>query len=315
MRKHYRRDFAGQSVADWTERWKRTIIEDQVARLERGDHHARAEFDRYFKKGQKILEGGCGIGHIVIYYFKKGFDIVGIDFSAQVIERIKRYDSIIPVQVGDVSQLDFPDSFFDTYYSGGVAEHFEEGPDSVLQEARRVLKPNGVLLISVPFINLFRSAEDLGLQLLCWLKRKSPPSKIRRFGHHLNDEYIIIQKEFVNISRHDFHLYFYHKQEFADRLKKFGFQIIRCKPCDVAYGLRDIDLVEKWLHTRSVNQSGRHFPLPKKQLRVSSSNFVAHLTSDIFKREDTSKVWLRPILRMIQLLFGGSIMFVCRTIK
>jgi SAM-dependent methyltransferase len=40
-----------------------------------------------------------------------------------------------------------------TYLSLGVVEHDPEGPDAILREAARVLRPGGTLLISVPYWN------------------------------------------------------------------------------------------------------------------------------------------------------------------
>jgi len=37
-----------------------------------------------------------------------------------------------------------------------VAEHFEEGPEALFREIHRVLKPNGLFFVVVPFNNTFR---------------------------------------------------------------------------------------------------------------------------------------------------------------
>jgi SAM-dependent methyltransferase len=76
-------------------------------------------------------------------------------------KRILEYDPTMPVSVGDVECLNYPDNYFDIYFSGGVIEHFEEGPLRVLQEAHRVLKPDGILILTVPYINLSRKIEDM----------------------------------------------------------------------------------------------------------------------------------------------------------
>ena len=57
---------------------------------------------------------------------------------------------------GDVVASPFKDASFDAVFSSYVAEHFETGPDALLREIRRVLKPDGLLLIVVPYNNLFR---------------------------------------------------------------------------------------------------------------------------------------------------------------
>jgi len=40
-----------------------------------------------------------------------------------------------------------------TYLSLGVVEHDPDGPDAIVREAARVLRPGGILLLSVPYWN------------------------------------------------------------------------------------------------------------------------------------------------------------------
>ena len=56
----------------------------------------------------------------------------------------------------DLRQLGFRSGAFAVYISLGVVEHDPEGPDSIVREAWRVLEPGGVLILSVPYVNLVR---------------------------------------------------------------------------------------------------------------------------------------------------------------
>jgi len=51
-----------------------------------------------------------------------------------VVEKAKEFDPDLPIVVGDVQNLDYPDSSFDAYISLGVVEHFEEGGPFLKQE-------------------------------------------------------------------------------------------------------------------------------------------------------------------------------------
>ncbi len=114
-------------------------------------------FDRYMKNSRlKILEAGCGMGIWVHYLREKGHDIIGIDYLKSTIDKVKQFDSTLPVQQGDVNNLDFPDNHFDAYISLGVVEHFQEGPQKALSEAYRVLKKGGLAFVTVPYLNMFR---------------------------------------------------------------------------------------------------------------------------------------------------------------
>ena len=98
-----------------------------------------------------MLEGGCGQGHYVAYYGSRGVQTLGLDFAQPTLQRLHAYDPRLISCAGDVAALPFPDGSFDVYYSGGVVEHFENGAEPALNEAFRVLRPGGVLLISVPY--------------------------------------------------------------------------------------------------------------------------------------------------------------------
>jgi SAM-dependent methyltransferase len=58
--------------------------------------------------------------------------------------------------------LDYPNDYFDAYFSWGVFEHFEQGLVGPITEAWRMLKPGGFLFVSVPYQNwrhIFRDSR------------------------------------------------------------------------------------------------------------------------------------------------------------
>jgi SAM-dependent methyltransferase len=55
----------------------------------------------------------------------------------------------LPVSVGDLAALDLPDAAFDGAVCAEVLEHLEDDR-AALAELRRVLRPGGVLAVSVP---------------------------------------------------------------------------------------------------------------------------------------------------------------------
>ena len=68
----------------------------------------------------------------------------------------RQYAGPLPLAVADVVRLPFADDAFDAYVSLGVIEHFETGFQHVLDEARRVLKPQGLIFVSVPHYYFLR---------------------------------------------------------------------------------------------------------------------------------------------------------------
>lgn len=130
----------------------------------------RAEYPtvrRYLKlipKGAKILDGGCGEGKWVLWWAAQGYQPTGLDISGATISWLTRTFPELDFQCGDIRRTAFPDAAFDVYTSWGTFEHFEDGLGPCLAEARRILKPAGLLFVSVPFQNgrfLKRSVRPL----------------------------------------------------------------------------------------------------------------------------------------------------------
>jgi len=145
------RDRTQQSLEQWAERTIEGEVQSCYTRT-------LVKIFKTFLTGSdlKILEAGCGLGGWVQYFLDKGHRVIGVEYESEVVKRVKGSDSSFPIVQGDVRRLEFLDNSFDAYISLGVIEHFEEGPQKVLSEAKRVLKPGGVAFITVPYLNLFR---------------------------------------------------------------------------------------------------------------------------------------------------------------
>jgi SAM-dependent methyltransferase len=77
-----------------------------------------------------------------------GFEVTSTDASGAAVE-VLRGRLAGAVQQADVTALPFADSSFDGAVLGEVLEHVEEDREA-LTEIRRVLRPGGVLALSVP---------------------------------------------------------------------------------------------------------------------------------------------------------------------
>jgi len=111
---------------------------------------------KYFTRSGSILEAGCGSGRYVKYLHDRGYDCAGIEYNARTVEDAKNKWPELQIIEGDVEQMPYPDNTFKGMISIGVIEHFEEGPEKVLAEMRRVLAPGGIALITVPCLNWLR---------------------------------------------------------------------------------------------------------------------------------------------------------------
>lgn len=140
----------------WNKNWQPHEIEHLLEILE----YPRVKkqlllYEKYLPKNERILEGGCGLGPYLIYLSKKGYNIIGVDYNKEPLEKVKAHDSSLSVEVMDVRALSFSDASFGGYLSLGVIEHFPEGPEGAIEEANRVLKQGGVFIVQVPIMNIF----------------------------------------------------------------------------------------------------------------------------------------------------------------
>jgi SAM-dependent methyltransferase len=101
-----------------------------------------------------ILEAGCGLGIEVVYLRGAGYRVIGIDYAENALMQLNAYRPGHLLSAGDVHQLPCPDGVFGAYLSFGVLEHFDFGPGPALREANRVLRPGGLLVLTVPYPNL-----------------------------------------------------------------------------------------------------------------------------------------------------------------
>jgi SAM-dependent methyltransferase len=100
-----------------------------------------------FEEGMKMLEPGCGRGEFLNNFKDLGLDVVGVDISPEAVA----FENGLDVKLCDIEneKLPFNDNTFDVIYSKSFIEHLYY-PEKYLEEAYRVLKPNGILLTLVP---------------------------------------------------------------------------------------------------------------------------------------------------------------------
>jgi len=147
----------------WDRHWK---IEDFVRKIKSGKNHRLIKrfTKKFLKPGSKILDGGCGIGQNVYGLKYWGYDAYGVDFAKETIKKVEKEFPELNVSVQDLIKLDFPSNFFDGYWSLGVIEHFWEGYGEILNEAERVIRPEGYLYLAFPFMSPLRKLKArLGL--------------------------------------------------------------------------------------------------------------------------------------------------------
>jgi SAM-dependent methyltransferase len=109
----------------------------------------RAEFIVEHCPAGTALDVGCGTGALAARVAQLGFDVVGLDPSEEMLERLRARASDVRTVMGSGDALPFADDTFDLVLSVAVMHHIAAGPDvrRTLSEMVRVTKPSGRVLV------------------------------------------------------------------------------------------------------------------------------------------------------------------------
>lgn len=107
--------------------------------------------------GEAIIDLGCGTGYYLylLSNLPLNLKLTGFDNDKKALEEAKLLlsnNESINFVTGDMHKMPFKDNSFDKTVASEVLEHVEND-EQVLKEIYRILKPNGILVISVPSVN------------------------------------------------------------------------------------------------------------------------------------------------------------------
>lgn len=103
----------------------------------------------YGRKGARVLDLGCGGGHVSFHLAPEVGEIVAYDLSAEMLaaveaEAARRGIGNLVTRRGAVEDLPFEAGTFDAVFSRFSAHHWHDW-EKGLAEARRVVKPGGIV--------------------------------------------------------------------------------------------------------------------------------------------------------------------------
>lgn len=104
--------------------------------------------------GMRVLDAGCGGGRNIQYLLREGYEVFGVDVSAEAVAAVRKMASELApglpaenFQVAAVEAMPFADEFADVVVCNAVL-HFardEAHLDAMVRELWRVLRPGGLL--------------------------------------------------------------------------------------------------------------------------------------------------------------------------
>jgi len=154
--------------------------------LEREIEYIRKELEGY----HNILDIGFGIGQFEQRL--SDFNITGLDSSEEMLKEARRRSNKILVR-GNAANLDFADSSFDAVFYVATLE-FVTDYQKAIQEAYRVTKPNGKLLVLMlnPASEYFKEHFQMRSSYFRRIKHTNP----KEIRDHISTLYEIINEEY-----------------------------------------------------------------------------------------------------------------------
>lgn len=131
--------------------------------------------DKYFKPESTILDIGCGSGRTAMALRKKGYKVIGVDITPEMIAAAKKIafskNMDIDYEIGDATNLRFPENYFDGAIfanNGWVQIPGKENRAKALAEIFRVLKPGGYFILTAH--QRYYSGHYLFFWMKQWIK-------------------------------------------------------------------------------------------------------------------------------------------------
>lgn len=118
------------------------------------------ECDRYelaplflqcFRDHQPVLEAGCGSGRWCAWLRNRGIHCDGVDWSRQLCDRAAKEIPQARFFACDMAAVPVPDGSYGGIVALGSIEHTVAGPMAALAEFRRLLRPGGLAVITMPY--------------------------------------------------------------------------------------------------------------------------------------------------------------------
>lgn len=147
-------------------------------------HYLVLELIKKYASNKKllILDAGCGTGELMRKLANFG-EIIGIDSSEEAIKYAKK--RLVDARLASIQEMPFKNSSFDMVTNIDVIYHMNVDDAAALSEVRRVLKPNGILVLRVPANKYLISAHDAHVHTARRYSKKELEHKLHETGFEI----------------------------------------------------------------------------------------------------------------------------------
>jgi ubiquinone/menaquinone biosynthesis C-methylase UbiE len=192
------------------------------------------EYIESLPKGSRVLDIGCGNGRNMILPRRLGHEVVGIDFSMNLLRiaqeklNMRELEQSGHLTGGDATLLPLKDDTFDAALYIATLHHIPSEDDKLksLRDLERVLKPNGTALISVWALDQPRFEQllenkskdpDFADIFIPWTR--SDGKVFQRFYHLFEKDEL---KDLISQTGLETEKYFFSSDNYFARVRKLG---------------------------------------------------------------------------------------------
>jgi len=152
----------------WEDKYSRRSFSDRADVL-------LSFLDEHDLSGRRWLDAGCGSGRLTRMLAARGCEVIGVDASPAMVRvaadlgrtTVGGQSQTEFRLVDTIEELDWPDASLDGVLCSSVMEYLD-APEQSLLEFARVLRPGGLLLVSVPNrASLVRRVQKVCYRLTC----------------------------------------------------------------------------------------------------------------------------------------------------
>ncbi|MEW6441134.1 MAG: class I SAM-dependent methyltransferase [bacterium] len=172
--------------------------------LSYGHHFYLSLVEKFSPAKGRLLDVGCGKGHLLLAARERGWDPVGLEIS-DASARLAAVRTGVRTLCGEIQKIDWGTETFDLVAMHQVLEHLKS-PISCLSVVRTLLKDGGILLVVVPNVHARANLVKLALEKV--------GARRRRVGAYYGTED---------------HLWYYSPRSLRFLLARLGFEILHMR--------------------------------------------------------------------------------------